>query len=314
MHAVHMFAAIALAALVGCRSVEKAGVPGTPPPDPRAVTILRGTDGSPVDFEALASAASGAEAVIIGENHGHALGLAFAAALFDDVVARTDRAALSMEFFERDQQAALDDYLAGLTDETAFKKAAGRTASNYPPGHRDMVEAAKAAKLPVYAANNPRVYNRAASRHGYERLESLTAAQRRLFRIPDELPTGRYRADFDKIMDKPHTMPGAEPKEETPEEKTRRIDNGFRSQSLWDWTMAETVADALDEKRAPVVHVVGRFHSDFRGGLIQALEKLRPGTGVLTISVIPEWSDTLRDDDRDRADFVVYVGPFPEPG
>ncbi|MBX3383031.1 MAG: hypothetical protein KF864_05935 [Phycisphaeraceae bacterium] len=58
----------------------------------------------------------------------------------------------------------------------------------------------------------------------------------------------------------------------------------------------------------PVVHVVGRFHSDFAGGLIQALHRLRPHTAVVNISVVNAWSDTLRPEDAGRGDFVVYVG------
>lgn len=283
--------------------------------DPRSEMVLDGSDGSVVPWDALVSAAAGADAVIIGENHGHARGLAFAAALWDEVLARSDRAALSMEFFERDEQASLDDYLAGLTDEAAFKARAHRTASNYPPGHRAMVEAARAAGRPVYAANAPRVYVRLARTASYDRLRELTPEQRRLFRIPDELPRGRYRADFDRVMDTPHAMtPGRTPPPETPEEKQRRLDAGFRSQSLWDWTMAETIADAIDDGASPVVHVVGRFHSDFRGGLVEALARLRPATRVITISCVSESSRVLRDDDRDRADFVAYVGgPEDEP-
>jgi uncharacterized iron-regulated protein len=113
-------------------------------------------------------------------------------------------------------------------------------------------------------------------------------------------------------MDKPHGRPEEPPKEETPEEKAKRLENGFRAQSLWDWTMAESIADALDARNAPVVQVVGRFHSDFRGGLIEALEKMRPGTRIVTISTIDETWGVLRDEDRGRADFVVYVGPGPE--
>ncbi len=298
--------------LAGCATAPNEGRHGrapAPTPDPRSLLILNGADGSTVPWESLVSAGANAEAVVIGENHGHPVGLPFAAALWEDVLARAGSAALSLEFFERDEQSRLDDYLSGVTDETAFRARTARTDSNYPPGHRAMVEAAKAARRPVYAANAPRPYVRLASREGCDRLESLTPEQRRMFRIPDSLPEGRYRNDFNAIMDKPHDAPGTTPKEETPEEKARRLENGLRAQSLWDWTMAETITDALDAGNAPVVHVVGRFHSDFRGGLIEALERLRPGTRIVTVTTIDATSPALREEDRGRADFVVYVGP-----
>ena len=82
----------------------------------------------------------------------------------------------------------------------------------------------------------------------------------------------------------------------------------LRSQSVWDWTMAESVARAIAAGSRPVVLIVGRFHVDHDGGLVQALRALRPGTRIVTITNIDAWSDTLRDDDRGAADFVVYVG------
>lgn len=314
MRSILLAAATWAAFLAGCASTPRAATPAPTAAEARAVAVWQGADGRAAAWEALVSAAAGAEVVVIGENHAHPLGLAFAAAVWEDVLARPEgsNAALSMEFFERDQQFALDAYLAGVTDEAGFKRAAGRTDSNYPPGHRAMVEAAKTRGVPVIAANAPRIYVRYAGRQPYERLASLSAEQRRLFRIPDSLPTGRYRKDYDQIMDKPHVFPPAEPKPETPEEKATRLENGFRSQSLWDWTMGESVVRAVDAGRGPVVHVVGRFHSDFAGGLVEAIGKLRPGTRVVTISPVDAEADALRAEDQGRADFVVYVGSAPE--
>lgn len=295
-------------------AIKPAAAAPAPMPNGRAVKVLDGQTGAPVAWDALVSAAAGAEVVVIGENHGHPLGLAFAAALWEDVLARPqgDHAALSMEFFERDQQVALDAYLLGIADERGFKRATGKaTDAAYPPGHRAMVEAAKARGVPVIAANAPRIYVSYAGKQPFEKLIALPEEHRRLFRVPDSLPTGRYRTDYNAIMDQPHGMPGAETKPETPEEKAARLDRGFQAQSLWDWTMADSILRAVDGGRAPVVHVVGRFHNDFRGGLIEAITKLRPATRVVTITTIDSTSSALQADDKGRADFVVYVGPFP---
>jgi len=292
-------------ALAGCAS----GGGATPESQKRAAVLLDGHSGAPVSREQIAS--TPCDAIIIGENHGHPLGLSTAAAIWSDILARSDKAALSMEFFERDEQSRLDEYLAGLTDEKAFRTRTGRTAGNYPPGHRDMIEAAKAAKRPVIAANAPRPQVRAAGKEGgYDRLRTLTPELQRLVRIPDELPTGRYRQDYEKVITEGGAAHGPPPKDEA--ERKQRLDNGFRSQSLWDWTMADSIATALGAGDKPVCHVVGRFHEDFRGGLVQALEKIRPGAKIVTVSCVDEWSDSLRDEDKDRADYVIYVGPSPK--
>lgn len=279
----------------------------TTPRDPRALSVFDGRTGARVPWESLASACAQADVVVIGENHGHPAGLAGAAALFDDILARAEQAALSLEFFERDEQPRLDDYLTGVTDEKTFRERTRRTDGNYPPGHRAMVEAAKAAGRPVIAANAPRPYVSFARRESYERLATLTSEQRRLFRIPDALPEGRYADEFRKLMS---GMAG-HGHQADPDAQARMLDGMLRAQSLWDWTMADSIARAAADAR-PVVHVVGRFHADFRGGLIQALERLRPGLSIVTISFAADDADTLRPDDQDRADFVIYAGPAPK--
>lgn len=293
--------------LTGCASGTRAGrgdeghrISGS---EARAVVVFR-SDGSRAEWNELVSAATGADAVLVGENHSHPLGLASAAALWEDVLERSPRAALALEFFERDEQLALDDRLSGVTDAAAFEKAARRTPGNYPPGHRAMVEAALRYKRPVIAANAPRRYVRLARTDGYDRLRALNESQRALFRIPDALPTGRYREEFDTIMggDDSHG-------DESAERRAERLDSVFRSQSLWDWTMGESVARNVELGNTPTMLVVGRFHVDHDGGLPQALRALRPGVKTVTISFEDSWGDTLPESERGRADYVIHVGP-----
>ncbi|HVU63894.1 MAG TPA: ChaN family lipoprotein, partial [Phycisphaerales bacterium] len=122
----------ALTVLSGCAGHPRA--PKTELPitatQARAVTIFRG-DGSRASWQDLASAAAGSEAILVGENHGHPLGLAAASALWQDVLERSPSAALAMEFWERDEQSRLDEYLSGVTDQATFLKRCARTNSNY---------------------------------------------------------------------------------------------------------------------------------------------------------------------------------------
>ena len=295
-----------LLVLVGaCAAV--APVPSAPKVElaPREVKLFRG-DGAAATWSELVEAASAAEVVFLGENHGHPLGLASAAALFEDVLARSDKASLSLEFFERDEQSRLDDYLSSVSDAATLERRTQRSEGNFPPGHRAMVELAKAKSRPVHASNAPRQYVRIVSQKGYEPLAELSWEQRRLFRIPDELLSGRYRDDFDRIM----TPSGRDPKAADEQARLARV---FRSQQMWDWTMAESVFLALQRDEAPVVQVIGRFHSDFRGGTVQALERLRPGTRALVVSYVNEDAPAaLPADDAGRGDFVLYVGPSAE--
>ncbi len=315
-----LLAACCLAAfMTGCSSASKS--PVKEEMSPRAVRIFHG-DGSPATWDEMVGRAAAAQAVLVGENHGHPLGLASAAALWDDILAKAPQAQLAMEFFERDEQTALDDYFTGVTDEAAFRKAAARSDGNYPPGHRMMVEAAKARKRPVIAANAPRRYVRIARLEGYDRLSALGENQRAMFRIPDSLPTGPYREAFDKVMAQPTEGTGkagshggaAAPvsPEEAAKKERERLDATFRSQSLWDWTMSESVDRGIRAGSQPVVLVVGRFHIDSQGGTLLALRQQHPGVTTVTVSFVNEWGEALGSEDKDRADFVVYVGPSAE--
>jgi len=276
--------------------------------DPRDVRVFDGASGAAVSWDELIGAAASSDAVLIGENHGHPLGLASAAAIFDDLLKRCDHAALALEFFERDDQSRLDDYLSGVSDEKRFRTRTGRVEGNYPAGHRAMVEAAKAAGRPVIAANAPRSTVSFARREGYDKLKTLTPEQQRLVRVPDELPTDRYYEDFCKLMSD-SGGPNHDSKPMSEEESKKKVDDLFRAQSMWDWTMAESVARAIDAGNLPTLLVVGRFHVDLEGGTPQALRLLRPGTRATIVSFVDEWATELREDDRGRGDFVIYVGP-----
>lgn len=295
-------------------------------------------DGTPATFDEVVARAIDAEVVLIGENHGHPVGLPWAAMLFDRVLEGAPAAGLSLEFFERDDQSRVDDYLRGLSDEPTFRKRTERTEKSYPDGHRRMVEAAKAKGRPVIASNAPWQMTRYLRGKDYDALRALTPEQQRLFRIPDELPTGKYRDDFNAIMrssvenEAVHRQAAgsaagsggssasgssgsaeANSKQPIAEEQVQAmLAARFRTQSLWDWTMGESVVRAVGEGARPVVQVIGRFHSDFAGGTAQAIQKMRPGTRVLIISVVDEASPTFREDDRGRGDVVVYVGASPE--
>ncbi len=302
-----------VAALAGCTT---AGKPADSRAiisarDPASLVILTGS-GEPAAWDTMIEACAEADAVLIGECHGQPVGQAFQAKFFTDLLQRAPRAAGALEFFERDEQAALDDFLLGVTDEQQFRRATRRTESNYTSGHRTIVEACRAAGRPVIAANAPRRYVRMARQDGYERLAQLTAEQQRLFVVPAFHPEDRYRDEFFKIMGGEDllTDPADEDhaKVESRQKRRENIENTFRSQSMWDWTMADSVAREITNGSSPVVLVVGRFHTDHNGGLVQALQHMKPDAKIVTISSIDAWSDRLRVEDRGAADFVVYIG------
>ncbi len=92
----------------------------------------------------------------------------------------------------------------------------------------------------------------------------------------------------------------------------QQIEAIFRSQLVWDATMAESIAQAKKSGAKKVVHLVGQFHCDFEGGTVQELRKRLPGSRILVISMQREWPEMLREEDRGRADIIIYTGERPE--
>lgn len=276
--------------------------------DVHALRLFNGMSGAAMSWDDLVAAASEADVVLIGEVHGHPIGLSAAAELFEQVAAGAANAALSLEFFERDEQLALDDYLMGVfKEEKDFLAASRRSKGNYPAGHRVMVETAREGGLPVIASNAPRRYVTLARQRGFEALRGLSEEQRRLFVIPETLTEGRYREKVLEIV-----MAHADPS--NPNAPPIDGEGYYRAQNVWDATMADSILRAVAAGRRPVVHVVGQIHCDYSGGTVSRIAEQRSDVLVWTISMVTEWSEVLREEDQGRADCVIYVGPSKEPG
>jgi uncharacterized iron-regulated protein len=275
-------------------------------------------------WAALVEAASRADAVLIGEVHGHTPGLDAAARLFDDIIAhaRTIRRqpSLALEFLERDHQTAVDDYLTGLIDLNTLRTKTGRSASS-DYGHQDMIDAARVAGLPVAAANAPRRYVRLARTQGPAAVTALTPEQRRHIVLAEQLADAGYARRFGQIMG---SMNDSHSESSTDDASRPPVDpladptilSFYVSQNVWDATMADSVARLVQAGQRPAVLVVGQFHTDHDGGLARRL-RARLGSGllrgnerVLVISMVADDPPAtgLRDEDAGRAHAVVYTG------
>ncbi len=290
---------------------ESAHAPPAPTPEniapgwnPRSAVIVDTNAGQTAAWADLVAHAANADVVLLGEIHGHPRVQAVMAALFADVIALDTRnPALSLEFFARDQQVAVDDYLTHVTDTDGFQKAAHTNDKNYPPGHRAMLEAAREHHLLVCASNAPRRYVKIARTEGLERLEALTEYQRSLFVIPSYFVEGDYWERFSTLMSRMAEHMGEGEQEGDKEELVRAF---FVAQNLWDATMADSVVGLLDRGAGPVFHVVGKFHVEFDAGLVQRVRDAAPGRSILTVTFFDQDPGDL--EGPPPADYVVFVG------
>jgi uncharacterized iron-regulated protein len=308
-----------------------------------ALALHRGQDGQRVPWSALTDAFENADVVIVGEVHDDAVGHRVQLAIVEDVLARWPGSALSMEMLDRRQQAVVDDYLADFIGLDTFYERAGTTrwrkiALEYLDGsinrktfkrrvtrigwpdwennYQPMIEAAKESGAPVVAANTPwLVYTSVARKEGYERLDDVTPAQRALFELPEELLEGSYRERFWEALVGRAEGEEPPPDDETDEDEAphsvltdEQVFEMYRGQLVMDATMADSIAGASRAGAVKIVHLVGNFHCDFEGGLVQELRRRLPEARILVISMLKLEEAELREEDLGRADFVVHTG------
>ena len=318
-----LFALVSIAlTITGCAStpvVEPVTLPVEAVPgfddglDARLMTIHRGDGEGTILFDAMVDDLVDADVILVGEMHNHTESLDFIATTFESLIEKNDRLVLSMEFYERDEQLHLDDYLGGITDYAQFVKASGRNSGNNPIAHLRMIELAKELNRAVIASNAPRRYTKLARTGGFEALRELNDLQRSMVSIPTELPTGGYADRFREAMSGMAAHGGDE-----------MINSFLRSQTVWDQTMAESVANQVNQHGASVFHVVGHFHVDhattYGGSAMRDAiwERIDPNAKIRSIVVHESDSDSLTDEDAGldgsgpAADYIVYFKPAPE--
>ena len=160
---------LALSLLAGCattsthRPATEAAAEAEPPAP--AEMVLVAANNTLLRWDALVAQAAAADVIILGEQHDDLAGHRFQTALVTALLAQHP-VAVCLEMFERNEQPLVDAYLADtiaqktLVDTTDSKDwgAKGRWDDFYQP----TVDAAKAAKAPVIAANAPRRFTRLA--------------------------------------------------------------------------------------------------------------------------------------------------------
>lgn len=223
--------------------------------------------------------------------------------------------ALSLEFFERDVQLPLDEYLAGRIPESSFRTDT-RPWPRYETDYRPLIEFAKERGLPVIAANAPRRYVSMVSRRGREALDELDV---RALELLPPLPFGRasaaYRAQWIATMSEVMELEGMRcgvpvAHAPAPRGSHQNMGNQLDGQVLWDATMAHSIARHLaDHPDALVLHMVGGFHVERGTGTPEQLQAYMPGVRALIVSLRPvEDIDTFRPaPEGEWGDFVIQT-------
>ncbi|MEM1330953.1 MAG: ChaN family lipoprotein [Planctomycetota bacterium] len=273
--------------------------PWAAPSIERSTHVLDGRTGATLTLEQMLDRLAEADAVFIGEVHTDETTHRFQLAVYEGLLERrAGRVVLAMEMFERDVQPVLDAYVASEISEAEFLSSS-RPWGQYTSAYRPLIEAARSGRHPVVASNMPRPLAREISSGGLGALDEL-APDRRAHAPAQVLSnTEAYHARVDNATRGHLAMMRRSPSD----------DRRSSTQTLWDNTMAESCAIAMEtHPGSAVLHINGGFHSAYWDGTVQQLQLRRPDARILTIDVRPTRNPAIASiGDEPVADFVVYA-------
>ncbi len=264
----------------------------------QAIAVIDGHTGDALTLEAMLDRLASADVVFLGETHTDETTHRVELAVYEGLLERRREVVLAMEMFERDVQPALDAYIAGQIAEREFTERS-RPWGQYRSAYRPLVERAREGGHPVIASNIPRSLIQRIAREGLGVLDTLGADERG--HAPAELlantPAYWRRVD-NAIRGHAGMMRGSG--------DDQRLSS---TQTLWDNTMGESCALALDERPgALVLHINGGFHSAYWDGTVRQFSLRKPNAKVLTVDIRPARNPAVADlRGVAVADFVVMA-------
>ena len=230
-----------------------------------------------------------ADVVLLGEQHDHAVGHAIQLAIVEDVMETYPGSVLALEMLERDEQILVDDYVEGIIDADVFERltfsANWGSGGGWSAWYLPIIDVTIEKGGMVIAANAPRRYVRLARKDGYEKIDGLAPDRKWLVDYPEELSGGAYRQRFWEFA--AHDE-GNEDENTAglglidPNDPTLPL---YRSQQTWDATMAQSIVSADPSVSKKVVLLVGQFHVEYDGGIVQELRQRNPNLRVFVVSI-----------------------------
>jgi uncharacterized iron-regulated protein len=262
--------------------------------------IYSGAQKAKVDWLQFEEAAAQADVIIFGEEHDDKAGHTWKREALQRLAAKYP-VSLSLEMLERDQQVSVDEYLRGEISEQAYLNS-DRFWPNYAEHYHPLLKFAKEKKLPVVAANVPKRYANLVAQSGLPALYRVHSP----YLPPLYLVAAFRQKHYEERVAAALAVHGMSGNSQM--ERQKFVD----AQYLWDASMSDAVAQAFYVHGRKVVHVNGRFHSEFDSGVTHRLRTL--GLRVLTVSIYPA-ENVPEPSDWPRADFLVLTAKEkPAPG
>jgi len=263
-----------------------------------------------LNVEKLANDLSQTQVIFFGEFHSHQASHKFQLDLLQALYQKNPKIILSMEQFTRDAQPIIDGYLEGrYGEETLIEE--GDAWPIYQGAYRPLMEFAKEHKIPVVAANAPAMFVRCVGKKGFEVLQELSDEKRAWSAQELDFNNQKYRDKFMSFLKDSGDKHG-----QSKDQMSKRMKNTYAAQLLRDTTMAESIANALQQyPDYQVIHLNGSFHSDGRLGTVAVLEQLNPKLLTKVISplmVEDPQVPNAPNDETNQGDYLYLVRALPD--
>jgi uncharacterized iron-regulated protein len=275
--------------LAGCAVTPKVDTGPTAPRMPPPETIISGSTGQPVSFDAMLADLRTVPVVYVGEKHTAAAHHAVQLRVIQALHAQGPPPAVAMEMFDRSYQAVLESWSAGEMDEESFLRRTHWYANwRFDYGlYRDILAYVRDHRLRLVALNLP-------------------------FSIPPKIRVGgsEYLSDYEKGFLPLEIDTTVSAHREYAEKIFRmhefkshvRFEDFYLAQCIWEETMAAAVAEIGGSER--VVVLAGNGHIQYQYGIPQRAFR-RSGAAYRTIYQASPGEDV----DPSIADYIFLPPP-----
>ena len=251
--------------------------------------VLFNKQGKEVSYKKMFRELREADVILFGEYHNNPI----AHWLEQEVAGDLTVYDLGLEMFETDEQAALDQFMAGSVTVEQLDSMVGGLWPNFNTDYLPLLQQAKQQNARVYATNTPREYARMVFQRGFVVLQSLPAEQQA------ELPPLPPPYDAELPGYKAMLMPGQGP--------GHAGENFPKAQAIKDATMGWFIAKNV-RQGWPFLHINGSYHSDNFEGIGWYLRNYKPQLKVVTVTTLEQAEvDRLIPENVGKADYTILV-------
>lgn len=248
------------------------------------------SSGTKLSYNSVIETLSNSEVVLFGEFHNDAMIHYIQLKVIKDLM-KTNKLVLGGEFFERDDQLKIDEYISGRIAARNFE-AEARLWSNYKTDYKPIVDLARDSGIAFIATNVPRRYAALVAKGGLDTLSVLSKDAKKLF---PSLPIA-FTMDTPGYGNMMEMMGG----------HGGGSDKIVQAQALKDATMAQSIKENL-QKNSVFVHINGDYHSAHYGGIYWYLKKLSPKIDIKTIKVFSSDSLDFEPEYKSSGDIILVV-------